>query len=228
MKKVSKKKLAVLAGIIILIIIEIIAFGLSRSQMMKQITVSIIDSKSDLGEKSITLSAIDGGETGYYILLPEAIEGKFISEYVITKKQINDLNGDEESNITTENVTNVIGSEGNISAENSITKNVVAENTAVNNTLSDNTIIDNTTIENSTENTILDNSNNIDSGEDETDESDKNIEEDDEENLVKKLPGEKIFLTKDELEDESMTLSVTYDTKEVEEEVLYKTRIRNG
>jgi len=89
MKKVNKRKITLLI-LLIVVIIEIIAFGLSRAEIIKEINVSIIDHDNLLALDECILSALDDGESGYYITLPNFLNGKAINTYYITKKTIID------------------------------------------------------------------------------------------------------------------------------------------
>jgi len=152
MIKINKKRIAILIVLIIIIIVEMIAFGLSRAKNIKEISVSIIDTQQMLKIHVDTLNAIDGGESGYYIILPETINSKFISKYIINEKQIyEDENGNEIEE--TEEI------------ENKVTT------------------------------------------------------------AVEKVPGDKIYLTQTELESKAIELSVVYDTKSYNSEILYKKQL---
>ena len=75
---------------IIAIVIEIIAFGLSKAQNTKEIQASFIDTEGLLDTETSILNAIDSGESGYYIILPETINNKFISSYLIADNTVLD------------------------------------------------------------------------------------------------------------------------------------------
>ncbi|MFR5683858.1 MAG: hypothetical protein ACLUD1_07395 [Clostridia bacterium] len=63
MKKLNRKKVAISLLLICVIILEILAFGLSRAKNMISIDVEIIDKNALIENEKSTLSAIDGGES---------------------------------------------------------------------------------------------------------------------------------------------------------------------
>ena len=142
MKKINRKKLATIMFILVIIIIEIWVFGLSRANKRKEIKVYIIDNDNLISNEESFLHAIDDGESGYYIDLPEILNDKFISKYIITSK----------SQITDYDTTQT-------------------------------------------------------------------------EELLEKKPGGRIYLTQEELESGQITLNVVYDTKYVDDHLLYKRQI---
>ena len=176
MKKIYKRKIVLLIILILAVIIEIIAFGLSRAQNVKQITVSVNDVNGLLALEECSVKAINGGESGYYIVLPETLNNKFINKYYITEKTMHETGSSNEENINIEE--NIIDDIEENSEEN------IEENVA------ENVIIQQTT-----------------------------------ENVVEKLAGQKVYLTDEELSNTSITISVEYDTKEVNEQLLYNKKL---
>ena len=88
MKRISKKKILTLIILIIFIIIEIRAFTNSRAKKFIDITANIIDNSSLLEDEKYQMQAINSGESGYYITLPDIINNKKVSKYYIEEKEI--------------------------------------------------------------------------------------------------------------------------------------------
>ena len=63
MRKLNSKRIAISIFLIIMIIVEIIAFGLSRAQNVKEIKATIEDNSGILAKEEGTLQAIDEGES---------------------------------------------------------------------------------------------------------------------------------------------------------------------
>ena len=63
MKRLNRKRVTISIFLILMIIIEIIAFGLSRANNVKEITVTIEDSNGLIAKEEGTLSATDEGES---------------------------------------------------------------------------------------------------------------------------------------------------------------------
>ena len=173
MKKINKKKIVMLIILTLMIIIEIKVFINSRANNLLEITAGIVDSRGILSDETCSLKAINEGDNGVAITLPEIINTKKISKYIITKKEI------IETDIET--------------PENEITENETPENE----TTTENT--------NATENEVTTEENTT--------------------TTVDMLPGEKIYLTQEEIENLEITLIVEYDTTEVNSQILYNKRL---
>lgn len=147
MKRIKKKKIGILIFLVLIIIIEIIAFSDSRAD--KTIDTQVIFSEINSTEEQEVgmMSAINGEESGYYIILPEVINDKRVSKYLIIDKEIIKEEPKDENNIN--------------------------------------------------------------------------------ETQVEKFPGDKVFLTEEEIENSSITIKVQYDTKKIGETELYKKQIES-
>lgn len=88
MKKISKKNIFILIILIIFIIIQIRAFTNSRAKQFIDITADIIDNSSLLENEEYQMQAINSGESGYYITLPDIINNKKVSKYFVEEKEI--------------------------------------------------------------------------------------------------------------------------------------------
>ena len=97
MKSINKRKVTIIILLIIMLIIEIVAFSFSRAEKIKEIEASIIDVTKTIQMQSIKLNATDSGESGYYIVLPEEVGNKQIISY--TFDNINSEETDVSTNI---------------------------------------------------------------------------------------------------------------------------------
>lgn len=88
MKKISKKNIFILIILIIFIIIQIRAFTNSRAKQFIDITADVIDNSSLLENEKYQMQAINSGESGYYITLPDIINNKKVSKYFVEEKEI--------------------------------------------------------------------------------------------------------------------------------------------
>ena len=88
MRKVNRKKIAIISLLFLVIVIELLALGLSSAEKTKEINMKIVDSQGKLENFSIAINAFDGGESGYYITLPETINNILVKKYLIPKKEI--------------------------------------------------------------------------------------------------------------------------------------------
>ena len=88
MKKINKKKIVMLIILTLMIIIEIKVFINSRANNLLEITAGIVDSRGLLSDETCSLKAINEGDNGVAITLPEIINTKKISKYIITNGKI--------------------------------------------------------------------------------------------------------------------------------------------
>lgn len=172
MKKINKRKIVMLIILIVLIIVELKAFTGSRANKLIEITANIVDNSGLLSDEVYTMQAINEGEAGYCITLPDIINDKKILEYIVEEKEMNQETSKEEQG-------------EQITVENQIEGNIINETEV----------------------------------KDEND--DKNLDE-----MVKKNPGEKLYITLEEVENKSIALKAEYDTKEKDEKILYSKIIR--
>ena len=219
MKKVNKRRLIVLILILVILIVEIKAFTDSMASKLLDITANIVDNSSLLSDQEYQMKAITGGESGYYITLPEMVNNKKISKYIIEQKEIKKEQKEESTN------TNVINdSDGKV--ENTI--NTVNSNDNNNSNSTSSNITNNiTTKSTNTINTVTD-SNNTNT---ESNETTNKIEKEESKNItttqtkIEKKAGENLYLTEEEIENKKINLVVEYDKKEKNEKTLYKTSI---
>lgn len=183
MKKVNVKRTTILFVLIILAIIGIIIFGLSKAQNTKEIHVNFIDAEGFLAPEEGILNAVDSRESGYYITLPETINGKFISYFI--------LNTGEEPN------------------QEEVTEN--EEEEAIE---EQEEVIENEEEEETEEEEITEEQEEI--IEEEQEEEIEEEQEENPQNIIYKLPGERIYLTEQEIENAEINLSIIYDTQKIE------------
>ena len=86
MKKIDKKGIVKLIFLIIFLIMQIKAFDNSRANKLTYITAKIVDFSGLLSEETSTLVAINEGDNGMAITLPNILNTKKVSKYFITKK----------------------------------------------------------------------------------------------------------------------------------------------
>lgn len=225
MKRVNKKKVAIVILLFLIIVIELIALGLSRAEQTKEISLTIIDSQKKIDDFELTLNVYDGGESGYYIILPETINNLKVANYLITKKEIDtDIKTTKQTetseNTTNENITNILDEDTSNTAnenianesitneiENTVENNTTIENTS--NTIENNTISEN--ISNTVENVIADETSN-----------------NEEVTIVKMQAGERVYLTQTELETAKMTIEVEYEEESSQEEEINMVDLTTG
>ncbi|MBQ2835280.1 MAG: hypothetical protein IJE68_00355 [Clostridia bacterium] len=153
MKKIDKKGIVKLIIFIILLIMQIRAFDNSRANKLTYVTAKITDLSGLLSEETSTMIAINEADSGIAITLPDFINTKKVTKYIVTKKEIT------QSELETENET-----------------------------------------ETTTETEV-------------------------EPETVEMLPGEKVYLTQEEIDNLEIALTVEYDTIEVETQILYNKKL---
>ena len=178
MKKIDKKGIVKLIIFIILLIIQIRAFDNSRANKLTYVTAKITDLSGLLSEETSTMIAINEADSGIAITLPDFVNTKKVSKYIVTKKEIT------QSELETENETE-IGTE--TTTETDVLEDGVEE-----------TITEETNPEQTTEGTL---------------------------ETVELLPGEKVYLTQEEIDSLEIALTVQYDTIEVETQTLYNKKL---
>ena len=145
MRYINKKKLIIIILLILVITIELIALRLTRAEKTIKVSFCVLDYNQNLEQKTIEMEAIDAGEAGYYIVLPEFVNNIKVNKYFIEEKSVNTTN---ENKIETESIT-----------------------------------------------------------------------------TVEKNAGETVYLTKEEVENLEIFINAQYDSKELNEEILYYNRI---
>ena len=93
--KYKNSKYYIIIGILILLLMQFIALGLSRAQKMVEVELFLNDTEEFIQDKSLILNAIDSGESGSFIVLPEQIDGVYITEYIVENE------GEENNDIKT-------------------------------------------------------------------------------------------------------------------------------
>ena len=183
MKKTNKRNIVILIILIILIIVMLRAFIKSRANNVVEITANFKDNSGLLSDESITLNAVNEGESGYSITLPDIVNTKKISKYIITQKEIIENEDTEQESTNIEDATNTLSTENT---------NTVDTNETTTNTVTTDIVDTNGTDTNST---------------------------------VEMLPGEKIYLTQEELDNLQVKLTTEYDTIEVDTQILYNKKL---
>ena len=150
------------------------------------------------------------GESGYSITLPDIVNTKKISKYIITQKEI------IENEVTEQESTNIEDATNTLSTENT---NTVDTNETTTNTVTTDIVDTNGTDTNTTD--IVSEEKTTSSGTTETTTETAT----DANSTVEKLPGEKIYLTQKELDNLQVTLTAQYDTIEVDTQILYNKKL---
>lgn len=196
MKKINKKDIVVLIVLIIMLIIQIKAFNNSRADKLLDITATITDYDDLLNEETVILTALNEAESGISITLPEIINTKKVSKYIVIEKEILSESDETEEVEETENIEEVEGAEEVAEVETKKEEETGNE---------------------------LETGENLEEIAETTEESleEKNVEITE----VEMLPGEKIYLTAEEQENLAITLMVKYDTIETDEQTLYNKKL---
>ena len=161
-KKINKKKIVLLIILICLLILQIKAFTDSQANKLLEITLNAKDKSGFIQDGSIKLEAIDEGESGYSFKLPERIDGKKVSKYYITEKEV----AEDKSKKNEQNTSNVFNTTNSTNNESATTSTESLKTTS-------------------------------------------------------KQPGEKIYLTNEEVESKKIELEVDYDKKEEDGRIYY-------
>ena len=161
-KKINKKKIVLLIILICLLILQIKAFTDSQANKLLEITLNAKDKSALIQDGSIKLEAIDEGESGYSFKLPERIDGKKVSKYYITEKEV----AEDKSKKNEQNTSNVFNTTNSTNNESATTSTESLKTTS-------------------------------------------------------KQPGEKIYLTNEEVESKKIELEVDYDKKEEDGRIYY-------
>ena len=111
-----------------LVIFEIVAFRNSRANKIIDIAASIIDDEKNIDTEHISLEAINSGESGYALILPEYVNNKKIDSYIITEKEIHIQETKPEETIEDNNMEFNNIQESKTDAENVIENEEIQEN----------------------------------------------------------------------------------------------------
>lgn len=210
MKKIDKKSIVKLIVLIILIIMQIKAFDNSRANKLTYITAKIVDSSGLLNMETSTIVAINEEENGTAITLPDILNTKKVNKYFVTKKEIIETTEDTTTDEVVTDTETTTSTEESTTTE--IEETITAEETTT--TETEETITAEETSTTETEETTTEEATTSDT---ETSESTVTI--------VEMLPGQKIYLTQEEIDNLEITLTVEYDTIEVDSQILYNKKL---
>ena len=121
MRRLNKRKTAIILIVMIMLLVEIIILGLSRANNIKEIQTTIIDYGKKLEDDNLILDAINSGKDSYYVVLPDMINNKVVTSYYVALRN----DGQSEETTATENA---VSNEINIDEEAQI--NTVVEDTS--------------------------------------------------------------------------------------------------
>lgn len=121
MRRLNKRKTAIILIVMIMLLVEIIILGLSRANNIKEIHTTIIDYGEKLEDDNLILDAINSGKDSYYVVLPDMINNKVVTSYYVALRN----DGQSEETTATENAGS---NEINIDEEAQI--NTVVEDTS--------------------------------------------------------------------------------------------------
>lgn len=172
MRRLNKRKTAIILIVMIMLLVEIIILGLSRANNIKEIHTTIIDYGEKLEDDNLILDAINSGKDSYYVVLPDMINNKVVTSYYVALRN----DGQSEETTATENAGS---NEINIDEEAQI--NTVVEDTS------------------NTETNL---------------ETTKQVQ-------IEKKPGDKLYLTATEIEEQKLNVIAKYDEKEKNGQLLY-------
>lgn len=229
MKKTSKKYIVILIILIILIIVGLKAFMSSKANKQIEITANFSDLNKMANDEKTTILATNDGENGMEIILPEFANEKKVSKYIITKKDI--INDETESTKTesakTEDTKTESTKTESTKTENTKTESTKTENTKTESTKTESTKTESTKTESTkTESTKTENTKTESTKSESTETKNTNAEENQINNtVVEKLPGEKIYLTQEEIENKTINFEVIYDTIEIEGKIFYSKKV---
>ena len=234
MKKTSKKYIVILIILIILIIVGLKAFMSSKANKQIEITANFSDLNKMANDEKNTILATNDGENGMEIILPEFANEKKVSKYIITKKDI--INDETESTKTesaktedtkTESTKTESTKTENTKTESTKTENTKTENTKTESTKTESTKTESTKTESTkTESTKTESTKTESTKSESTETKNTNAEENQINNtVVEKLPGEKIYLTQEEIENKTINFEVIYDTIEIEGKIFYSKKV---
>lgn len=99
MKRIGKREIVILIILIILIIVGLQAFTKSRASKTVEITTNFKDDSSLLNDEISVLTAVNEGESGTSIILPEIINTKKVDKYIITKKEIIETENNDNNSV---------------------------------------------------------------------------------------------------------------------------------
>ena len=102
MKKINKKRILILIGLIILILLEIKAFRDSKAEKIIDISANCKDSQELIEDEKATIQAVNEGKNGISIILPEFVNEKKVSKYLMTNQEVVTKNEEKDENSVNE------------------------------------------------------------------------------------------------------------------------------
>ena len=183
---INKKRIVILICLTLLVIFEVVALQRSKAAKVIEVIANVEDNEKNIENIEIMLEATNSGASGYYLALPEFVNGKRIGQYYIVERDIHNKKSNKE----------VIK---NDTLQESVNEETLATNEEILTSTNQEEIIENIEVEAPQEET--------------------------EQNIAVMYPGEKLFLTDDEISDKKITLRVGYNTLAKNEKVLYEQKI---
>lgn len=183
---INKKRIVILICLTLLVIFEVVALQRSKAAKVIEVIANVEDNEKNIENSEIMLEATNSGASGYYLALPEFVNGKRIGQYYIVERDIHNKKSNKE----------VIK---NDTLQESVNEETLATNEEILTSTNQEEIIENIEVEAPQEET--------------------------EQNIAVMYPGEKLFLTDDEISDKKITLRVGYNTLAKNEKVLYEQKI---
>lgn len=235
--KLNKKRIFILICLMMLVIFEIVAFRDSRASKIIDITASIIDSAENLETQQIALQATNTGKSGYAIVLPEYVDNKKIDSYIITEKNIHQIDEEIEKNESEESANENIGNSNN--ATQNVNENIggsnnaiqsVVENTGNSSNSTENNVKDGETVQNSVSEGSADTKSASNEANEKTEslnnegkEGSTSVQElSEEQSITVKAPGDTLYLSDEEVKNAQIELKVEYSTYVKNEQILYE------
>lgn len=204
----NKRRIVILICLIILVIFEIVALRNSKASKVIEILADVEDETKELEVQEIDIEAVDSGASGYYIILPEYVNNKRVGNYVVEEKNIEEKTGKSQESNKDENELYK-----NAEAELAINNETVTDTNNVEENIINNNVENIETLNIQTENTINETQENIALENKKTGSTNKEI---------LKVPGEKIFLTDNELNEKKITLRAIFNSYTKNDEILYE------
>lgn len=183
---INKKRIVILICLTLLVIFEVVALQRSKAAKVIEVIANVEDNEKNIENIEIMLEATNSGASGYYLALPEFVNGKRIGQYYIVERDIHNKKSNKE----------VIK---NDTLQESVNEETLATNEEILTSTNQEEVIENIEVEAPQEET--------------------------EQNIAVMYPGEKLFLTDDEISDKKITLRVGYNTLAKNEKVLYEQKI---
>ena len=219
MKRIKKSKLIISIILLSLLIIEIITIGLSRASKTIDITLTAIDSSSALGNKEMTIEASKTDDGNYSLTFPESINGFNVKQYSLTREYTSYETDDEaiaqdmeaanisindiDANVTAREI--IEKDEEDEEDEEETTTNTEEGNNQQDENESSNSVTEKSEAQLTYENIIVSHTTEVTNTQSEV-----------------YLPGSTITLTKAERKTGKISTTVTYETKQRNDNTLYK------